>query len=69
MVQASKVGMLAHVHMEIHNMVSFLRLIMWICDFSIRAQVQHGRLYLRSNGLNKKRMPDKKTLIYVMICG
>ena len=43
MVQASKVGMLAHVHMEIHNMVSFLGFIMWICDFN-SFQVQRNIL-------------------------
>ena len=32
MVQVSKVDMLAHVHMEVHNMISFLRLVMWIFD-------------------------------------
>ena len=69
MVQVSKVGMLAHVHMEIHNMIWFLRLIMWICDIEFVQMSNMAASRSWSNDLNKKRVPYKNTLICVSICG
>ena len=69
MVQASKVGMLAHVYMEIYNMVLFLGLMTWIHDLEFIPRSNMAASSSWSNGPNQKCMPDKKILIWVETCG
>ena len=69
MVQLSKVGMLAHFQMEIHNMIPFLRLIMWICDIEFLHMSNMEASSSWSNDPNQKHMQHKNTLICVAICG
>ena len=55
--------------MEIHNMISFIRLIMWIYDIGFVHMSNMVASSSWSNDLNQKRVPDKNTFICVSICG
>ena len=69
MVQVTRVSMITHVHMEIHNMISFLRLIMWICDIEFLHMSNMEASSSWSNDLNQKCVLDKNTLISISIFG